>query len=50
MQWLSGRNRNVKHTRINKWYNYLEAWHLLKPKQEEIVFSRSLPEQSIAIG
>lgn len=34
----------------SKWYQYLEAWYLLKKEPKEIVFSSSLSEQSVAIG
>jgi len=41
MEWKAGRYGLCKQKRESKYYNYLEAWHLLKPK-EEVIFN--IPE------
>lgn len=46
MEWKWGKNGTVPQHRKSRWYQYLEAWHLLQPKQPEVVFSRSLAVQS----
>lgn len=38
----NGVNRHSK----SRWYQYLEAWHLLKTQQPEIIFNRLLAAQS----
>jgi hypothetical protein len=39
----NGANRQSK----NHWYQYLEAWYLLKTHQQEIIFNRSLAAQAV---
>jgi hypothetical protein len=49
MEWSdNGFNSNAQ-IRINKYYQYLEAWNLLRPAENEVIFTSSLPEQSVAI-
>jgi hypothetical protein len=36
--WTTGKNRN-KTTHTSKYYQYLEAWHLLKKPEQEIIFN-----------
>lgn len=38
-QWMTGRKQSVLMERTSKYYAYLEAWHLLKKPESEIVFS-----------
>lgn len=38
-QWMTGRKHSVLMKRASKYYAYLEAWHLLKKPESEIVFS-----------
>jgi len=50
MTWTSA--NGAHQVRRNHWYQYLEAWHLLKPtKPIEVIFSRSLsvPTEEIAV-
>jgi len=37
-----------KHSR-SKWYDYLEAWHLLKPQPQEVIFNRAHTAQAVTI-
>lgn len=45
--WIcNGMNKHRK----SKWYDYLEAWHLLKtPAENEVIFNRLLSEKSVVI-
>ncbi len=38
-EWFSGKSHNVKVSRTSKYYDYEEAWHLLMPKEKDIVFN-----------
>jgi hypothetical protein len=38
-KWVAGRSGNIKRTSSSKYYDYLEAWHLLKKEPEEVIFS-----------
>ncbi len=40
-EWMTGRNKTVKMSHKSKYYEYEEAWHLLMPKDKEIVFNES---------
>ena len=33
--------RNSKQVRISHWYDYEEAWHLLRPQEGDVVFSKA---------
>jgi len=39
-EWKTGRGGNAKQVRVSKYYDYLEAWSLLAPKQSETIFNK----------
>lgn len=40
-EWMAGNRLQVKVVSVSKYYQYEEAWHLLMPKREDIVFNES---------
>jgi len=47
MEWIS--SHGAKQKRYARYWEYLEAWHLLNQPEEEIVFNRSLSALAVAI-